>query len=241
MKRNSCLFITVLVISILTIGGLVTSCIDAVRGNGNVVTEDRPVKEFDALRVSGSFEVIIEQGNEESLRIEADENLMEIIETDVRSGTLIIHTEENVIRAESLKAYITFIDLYDIEISGAVELDCIGDLAFEDLFIEASGATEIDLDLNTELLEIGLSGSSEIDLSGTASEMTIDASGAAELFAEDLELKTCYLSISGAGSAVVNVSDLLDIDISGAASVKYKGEPRISQRVSGAAKVRRID
>jgi len=241
MKKNMYSRIVLFALVTVILGSLISACGEIVKGNGNVITEDRSISSFDGIRIGGNFEIFLEQGSVESLRIEADENLMGLIKTEVRSGKLIIHIEENVIRAESMKAYITFVNIEDIDISGACELIGVGMLNFDDIEIEASGATEIDLNLHADYLELDLSGSSEVDLEGDATEMSLEISGAGELFAEDFILQTCDISISGAGSAVINVSDILDIDISGAASVKYKGQPKVSQRVSGAAKIRNID
>ncbi len=241
MRRKKYLLVAVIAVFFIGFVNLLTSCDAIVRGNGDVITEDRSVSSFDAIRVSGSFEIFLEQGTSESLRIEADENLMDIIKTEVRSGILTIYTQGNIIHAESMKVYITFVNIDDIDISGAVELTGKGMLSFSDIDIEASGAAEIDLNLQADDLEIDLSGSTEVDLAGKASKMSLEVSGAAELFAEDFELERCDISISGAGSAIVNVRDELDVDISGAASVRYKGQPRVSQNVSGAGKIRSIE
>ncbi len=241
MKTTRVYVVVLFAFSLMLIGGVSSGCGEIVRGNGNVITEDRTVSSFDGIKVSGAFEVFLEQGSNESLRIEADENLMNLIKTEVRGGVLRIWIEESVIRSESMKAFITFENIESVDISGAVELNGVGMLNFDDLELEASGATEIDLNLNADNLELDLSGSSEIDLEGEASNLTLGISGAGELFAEDFILRSCDISISGAGSAVINVSERLDIDISGAASVRYKGQPKINQRVSGAGKVQSID
>jgi len=241
MKKTKVFSVALLSIALILLVGISSACGEIVKGNGNVITDDRNVSTFDGIRIGGSFEVFLEQGNSESLRIEADENLMSHIKTEVRGGVLHIWIKESVIRAESMRAYITFVNVENIDISGAVELSGIGSLSFDDLGIEASGATEIDLNLHAGSLELDLSGSSEVDLEGKASNMNLGISGAGELFAEDFLLQSCDIGISGAGSAVINVSERLDIDISGAASVRYKGQPKVSQRVSGAAKVRSID
>ena len=207
-------------------------------GNGKVKKETRNVSSFDAIKIGGAFEVYLTQGNE-SLVVEADENLLDIITTEVRGGTLVISTDKNIKNAEELNLYIGFKDLERIDISGAVELKADGRLKFDELDIEGSGASEIELDLTADRLSLDFSGASELDLAGSAGTCNIDISGASEIQAYDLELKDCTIDISGAGEAKLNVSDKLKASVSGAGSIRYEGNPSVDSRVSGAGSVRK--
>ena len=81
---------------------LTTACqfdinLGQVNGNGNVLTEERPVSEsFTAIRGSAGLDVFLEQGDEAKIVVEADENLLDIIETEIVEGKLKIGTKENI-------------------------------------------------------------------------------------------------------------------------------------------------
>lgn len=213
--------------------------IDGVKGNGNITTEKRDVSNFNGIDISNAFEVILKQGNNESLTIEADENLMGIIVTEVRGGVLKVYTDKHIRNPKSLKLFLTFKEIDFIDISGAVELTSDGKLTFDKLEIDGSGASEIDLEIEAKDLEMEFSGASEIKLKGKILDVEIDISGASEISAYNLETDFMDIDISGAAEAQVFVNKELNIEASGASSVRYKGNPNINQNTSGASSIKR--
>ncbi|MCX6235739.1 MAG: DUF2807 domain-containing protein [Bacteroidetes bacterium] len=216
-------------------------CCDIQHGNGKVVTEERSVDSFTGIDIGGAFQVVLKQGDREALTIETDENLLQYITTEVKDGILIISTEKDCIRFEKLKAYITFKTLESMEFSGAVELWSENSLNFNDLSIDASGASEIEMNLTAQKIEMELSGASELTLSGKVNEAIVEASGATEISAENLEIAICRMSMSGAGDARIYVTKELDVEVSGAGTVRYRGEPeKVNTQVSGAGDIEKI-
>jgi len=213
------------------------SCVNTIDGDGNVITEERNVSTFKKIDISGHFEVFINQGNTEKVEIEADQNLIELIESETKNNTLYIKSKEPIGDAESLKLYITVVDIKDIDISGAVELNSKGTIAAEELEIEISGAADINIDVEANLLKMDMSGASETTLKGKVENFEIELSGASDLQAEKLKTKHTVVDISGAGNAKVFAKKTLDVEVSGAGSVKYKGNPKITKDISGAGSV----
>jgi hypothetical protein len=171
--------------------------------------------------------------------IEADENLLELIRSEVRGSTLVIDTRENIRNSKEMNLYITFKDLSDMDLSGAVEVKSDGKLKFGDLSIDGSGASEITLELDADRLECDFSGASEIELMGKADYCSIDNSGASELDAYDFIVGEYNIEISGAGEAKIHCTDVLTARISGAASIRYLGDPKVDSRVSGAGSIKK--
>ena len=212
------------------------------RGNGNVVKQERKVAAFNAIDVSGAFDVYITQGSTQLVVVEADENLLPLIRTEVKGGILMVGNEKPIRDPKSLKVHITVPDLKGIEISGAVNLHSQNKLTFSELEIKISGAAGITLELAVQKLEIGSSGGSEMKLSGMANRVDMNVSGAVNLHAFDLMTEVIHLKISGAGDAEINVSRELYADISGAASVRYKGDPpKVDANASGAGSIKKAD
>lgn len=211
----------------------------SVRGNGDVVKETRKIRSFDAIDISSAFEVELTQSDKESLVIEADENLLDHIYTEVVGGTLKIYTKGNIRNINTMKAYISFKMISEIEVSGACEIVGMNKMKFDEFTFDASGASEIELSFTATQVELDLSGASEINFSGYADKMEIYASGAVEINALDFEVRKCEIDVSGACSVKVFVTEDLEIEASGATSVRYKGKPFIEIDVSGASSVRR--
>lgn len=210
-----------------------------VDGNGNVIKETREVKSFSAIHVGGAFNIILTQGDTESLTVEADENLQPIIRTQVRENTLEISSEENIRNSKALNIYINFRDLDKMDISGACDISGTSPLRFDRLNFEASGASEIDLELTANFLLCDFSGASEINFSGQAGECEIEVSGASEISAYDLVVEELELRASGASDAKVHATKSLKVTTSAASSVRYMGDPVVDSNISGAGSLKK--
>ena len=243
MKKVQFIPIMVLLLFLTALSTLSSGCqyLDSISGNGNVIKQNRPVGTFDALDVSSAFDIFITQGSSPALTVEADENLLPYIRTDVVGNTLKIETSKSIRHSHSLKVYVTVVTLRDIGISGAVTLNSENKISGQELTISCSGASEADLELAYERLSMDCSGASKLKLAGTVSQVRLDFSGASELRAFNLVADNMDIDVSGAGEADVNVLKNLNVDISGAADVRYKGTPQINQHISGAGSLRKAD
>ncbi len=233
-------YLAIFILLLLASSGLMGSCLDitGVKGDGNVVKEDRDVSGFTSLEVSGAFHVYLYQGKSEALTIEADKNLMQYIKTEVKGDRLEIYTDENINKATKLNIYLTFEELEMIDISGAVSVTSEEMLQFDELDIDGSGASEINLKINAASLNADFSGASEINLYGKAQTATFDLSGASEIDALEFEISHCELEVSGASDARIHVTGNLEVEVSGAASVRYKGKPHVQSDISGAGSLK---
>lgn len=231
-------------ISALCISGMVSACntIPGIQGNGNVLKETRKVSPFNGIDVGGAFEVVLRQGTTEEVVVEADANLLPVIETVVEGSTLKIETKKPVRNATKMKVYVTFKELREIGLSGAVNLETDGRIRASELDLDLSGATESQLEIETQRLSLDCSGASKIKLTGSATSLKMDLSGASEIHAYELATENADVEISGAGNARIHVSKQLRAEVSGAGSVKYRGSPmQVDQHTSGAGSVSRAD
>jgi hypothetical protein len=238
-RTNSTGIISAMLITLL----IIVSCnVIGEMGSGNVIRQERKVSSFNGIDVSGAFDVRLTQGTSNSVIVETDDNLMDLIRTEVRGNTLVIDNKKPIYHSKSLKVFITFTDLKSIDLSGAVDIESQGKLTLPELAITGSGASNGKLDMDVQRLGIDFSGGSKLKLTGSAKDVDVDASGAVDLFAFDFPAENYKLDISGAGKAEINVSKNLNVDISGAASIHYKGSPtNIYQDISGAGTVKKVD
>lgn len=220
--------------------------VGGVRGSGVVKTETRKVSGFDALDVDYPAEIVITQGKSESLTIEAEDNLLPQLTTEVRDGTLHIENNERdfdkrVNPTRSIRITITVKELSDVDFSTAGKLTVNG-LEGESLNISLSGAGDIALnDLELDNLDAHLSGAGKFTASGIATHLTLTISGLGNFDAPDLATQTADINISGAGSATLRVEQSLDASISGAGSITYYGSPTVTRSISGAGEVKPAD
>jgi len=240
ITRVTAVFATILMFS-FSLQSCYFNGINNINGNGNVVKQDREVSAFSGIDVGGKYEIVLTQGEKESLSIEADENLLEYIETKVKDGVLYINSTESIGKCKALVVNITFKELDNLDLSGACDVWAEEKLAFDRLEMECSGASEIDLKINATYIEFDFSGASEIKLEGEAGEIDLDCSGASEFYAEEFEVENYTIDCSGASSCRLFVTNKLDVESSGASSIRYKGNPQIINKdVSGAASIKEM-
>jgi hypothetical protein len=226
--------------------GFNTSFQGSVPGSGKWVSENRPVSGFQTIDISYPAEILIKQGQAESLSIEADDNLLPQLRSHVSGGTLTIENGERdwakrVNPSRTVKVIITVKDLREVDFSSAGTLR-IENLETNGLSVSVSGAGDVRLEnLKTQKLECHLSGVGSVTANGAADELLLQISGVGNFKGADLLSKGVDAHISGTGSATVHAEDKLNAEISGTGSIRYYGSPSITQNVSGLGSVNKID
>ena len=244
-RRSGIIKIAVLAALIGILAVAAVSCkwtIGVMKGSGDIVTEEREVSGFDEIQFSGVGNLIIEQGDKEALVVEADDNIIGLIETEVRGDELHIGFKRgvNIVPTSKVKFYLTVKELDRIDLSGMGDIDC-DEFETDDLKFHISGSGDIDFEIIADSIETNVSGLGDIDLSGEVGFHRVQISGSGKYNAEELRSKDCEVEISGLGSATINASDNLDIEINGAGNVYYKGDPHVSQHISGLGRIKSLD
>lgn len=223
---------------------LLTSCNkewrDVVKGDGPVVSEDRYTRSFEEISIDIPADVYIYQGNDEVVTIDAQANVIDIIETDVSAEELDIEFAENVVlkKHERIKIYITTRDLTAVRISGSGNVYGETPIITNELIIRISGSGEVDLhDLDTPLVDASISGSGKLYLDGFTKDEIYRISGSGDIYSFGLLSETAEVTISGSGKAELMTDHYLDASISGSGSIYYKGHPDIDMHISGSGRV----
>lgn len=193
----------------------------SVLGSGRVETESRPVAGFDSVSLAGSAELYLVQNGTESASVEAEDNLLPYLISEVRGRQLVLGVKPNI----TIQPTIPII----FRVS-AKELNAI----------EGSGSGMIDArEVSTEALTIDQSGSLETTLQGRAPRLDVTLSGSGRLDAGQLESSQVSVDISGSGKVLVGASSRLGVRISGSGSVEYLGNPEITRTITGSGSVTR--
>jgi hypothetical protein len=216
-----------------------------VEGNGNMKSVERSVGSFSEVEVHGSIDVHVSQGDLKPVRIEGDENLLEYIEIKEHDNKIEVRTRPgyNLRPSSDLKIYVTSPKFSVIDVSGAC--DIIGDTRISSdnkLTLQVSGAGDIKMEVDVPEISADISGSGSVNLKGKTRDFSCDLSGAGHARCFDLLSENTTIDISGAGDAEVYASMKVDAEVSGAGTVKYKGNAAtVNQKVSGAGSVRKAD
>jgi hypothetical protein len=201
---------------------LLSACenITGLQGSGTAKTETRNVSGFKEIKAGGAINLDISFKPEYSVSVEADDNLLEHITTEVSGDTLVIGMKDHINSKNKINVKITMPELTELDISGASTGDIAG--------------------FKGEKLVVGLSGASKIKLDGDVREFNARVSGASSIDASNLKAENADVDASGASNITVNASGDLVAKASGASSVKYIGEPKsLKQNASGASSVKK--
>lgn len=244
MKSNRFLFLVIGTFFLISVSCLAINLpqISRVRGSGNVITENRAVSGFTRVAVSGIGELTLTQGTEESLVIETDDNIMPLITSEVRNGTLYIGFSSsgpvNIDPTGEIKYTLTMKEIEGLEVSGAADMR-VDSLKTGDLKLESSGAGSVQIaNLIADRLDVGISGAGDIEIEeGTVPVQEVSLSGAGSYDSSGVESQEMNIDISGAGNASVWVTGKLDIEMSGAGNLKYYGTPDLVSDISGAGHI----
>lgn len=215
----------------------------SVPASGKIKTETRDIQGFMAIAIKYPAEILVQQGKTESVTVEADDNLLPQLTTEVRNDTLYIENNEPVwgkrVRpSKTVNITITVKDLKEIDFSSAGKLQ-VENLKTDKLKMVLSGAGEVIFNgMSVQEFESVLSGAGSIMADGTADDVKLTISGFGSFDSPQLTSTTADVHISGAGSATLAVKDELTATVSGAGSVNYIGSPKVVQHISGAGSVK---
>lgn len=229
--------ITVSIVAILT-----TSCNfnlnfgPGVNGDGNVITETRKVtSEFEKISVSKGIDVILTQGNTLSIVVEADQNLLDVITTelDEDNNTLRISSNQNIKSSASKKVILTVKNLSSIRTTSGSYVFSENALNTDKLSISSTSGSHIDLNIEANTLKLNTTSGAGIEISGATENLSIDATSGSYIRANNLKAQSTTASATSGASIFVNTTKELKASATSGASIKYEGNPEKVNKNSG--------
>src|SRR5258708_2714183 len=194
---------------------LFTGCL-GVHGSGVRKTEKRDLPAFTSIETTGAFEVELTCQKPASFEIEADDNILPLVETEVKGGVLRVTTTKNYSSSGGIALRINVPNLESVRSTGA-------------------GKFHI-LDLKNASFKIESTGAATVVAEGQSKSIEISSTGAGKIDAHDLRANTADVRVTGAAGVEVNASDELDVT-AGAGRVTYSGSPKVNKHISGAGEV----
>ncbi|WP_040251037.1 head GIN domain-containing protein [Psychroserpens mesophilus] len=197
-----------------------------VKGNGNVTTTDRALNgEFSAIEVSRGLDVYLTQGDTESIRVQADENLQEIIVVEIENGVLNIFAEENISSAASKKIMVSFKNIDRISTSSGSDVISTTIIKANDLEIYTSSGSDVELEVDVENLICESSSGSDIKLSGSTNTFRAEASSGSDIKAGNLKAVKTRAEANSGADITVNTSEELTASANSGGDIRYYGNP----------------
>lgn len=207
-------------------------------GEGALVRKSLDLPAISGVELAISGNVHVRQGSSQSVEVEAQANIIELLSKDVSNGNWRIRFTENVRDYGRLNIYITVVDVKMLAVSGSGNLRTETPIqAGESVKLVISGSGDIQATVEAPSVMAVISGSGGIVLKGKAQNLEGTISGSGYIDANALASSEAKVVISGSGNCEVNVADFLQVTSSGSGSVYYSGSPRINSRISGSGDV----
>lgn len=205
---------------------------------------------FDSVELRWVGDLLVTQGEGESLVAEGDPELLRKLSARVENGTLLLEIGQDwldrlveglrFLGRQPLTYHVGVERLRRLALSGSGNVRC-SQLRTDHLTLGVSGRGNVRVDdLTAQGLQVRIAGRGELDLRGKVSEARLDIAGSGEVELPGLELERATVRISGHGEAELRVRDELDVSISGFGRVRYHGDPRVKQTIAGAGSVQRL-
>ena len=214
-----------------------------VKGNGNIVTIERSVGEYDRVALAGWFDVELVDGKEGELTLEGESNLLEYIKTEVKDGKLTIKQKKGINLKPSnwnkgIRITVPVEDINGVSLSGSGDIVGKTILQSDNFKTSISGSGDITLEVEAKSLNASMSGSGDLRLSGKATDFGVSVSGSGDIRAYDLQADFVEAQVSGSADLKVTANQMLKARVSGSGDITYKGNPKkIDTRSSGSGDI----
>lgn len=202
-----------------------------INGSGKVVTENRTAGTFDKIHVARSVDLFLTQGNTPSIRVEADDNLISLIQTKVEGSTLIIRLPNDIRLGtyEKMNVYVTTAMLTELEATTSADIEGQGTWNVKDIEISASTSADIELNINANKINAKASTSGDIELKGKAEVLTATASTSGDIKAKELVAQKVSATASTSGDISVYAEKEISYSASTSGDISYRGNPVIKE------------
>jgi hypothetical protein len=191
-----------------------------IKGSGNIAVEKRDLIDFDSVEAGGVMDVEVVSQKDFSIEVQADDNILPYIKTEVDDGKLKVYKEGFTRLSPSgrIVVRISMPSTKGVEINGVSSAKVVG--------------------VNEESLEVRCNGASKMSISGSAINVFMKANGASSINAEELATESSELKANGASQIVIQVKDSIDASANGASKISYIGSPaNVDKRSSGASSI----
>ena len=221
---------------IVSAGLLLFSACSHRTGSGNIVTEKRTTSSFTGVNAAGGFEIEIKNGPAEEVTIEADDNIIKYIKTNVEDGQLKIRLKINNVNEAHLKVFITAPEINKINTSAAAVLTVKDGLkSAGEINLQASSGSKITAAVDAPSVVANASSAGDIIINGRTKTFTAESSSGSSIKAFQLLSENTVATASSGASTNVHASVSLNANASSGGNVKYKGvtNAKINQSSGG--------
>ncbi len=216
------------IFGLLIVLSLTTSCVfNGLSGNGNVKSEKRDVSaNFTGIHVSQGIDVYLTTNNAAAISVEADENIIDLIKTEVEDGVLNIYLSKQVWHSKARRVYVSAPVINKIATSSGASVRFENTLKADKLSLKSSSGSDIRAKVDVTDLSCKASSGADIRISGITKNFEVSASSGSDIKAYDLESEYANAHASSGADIKMYTTKSISIKTSSGGDVNYKGNPK---------------
>lgn len=204
------------------------SCNMGIAGNGKVTTENRKINgTFNKIKVGNGLNIYLRQSENTSVRVEADENLQQLIKTELNGDVLKVYTQENIGSASAKDIYISTPIVNEVKVSSGSNLVTENTLKTSNFEVSSSSGASATLSIETTNIIASSSSGASLTLKGKTTGLEAKSSSGASLDAASLLCNDANAKASSGANIAVNASNKLNARASSGATISYQGNPAV--------------
>ena len=206
---------------------------ERIEGSGNVITKDVAVESFDELTANGVFNLQLSQGDKESVKIEAEDNLMDLftVENDGSALTISMKKDVSINSRKKMTVYVTFKTLKKMNLSMVGGTSSDDKLKFSELKLKNQSVGSVNLNMTLQTLHLENESVGTLKLAGSADNAVIKSNSVGSVQAGDFVVQKMEIDNNGVGSATVNAEKELKVSDSFLGRVNNKGNATVKKRI----------
>jgi hypothetical protein len=215
---------------------------ERIKGNGRMATSTRSVDNASRIKVMGGIDVELVPGPN-SIKVEADENLMPYIMTDMEGDWLEIRWRDhvNIETVNPVKVTISTPTISRINVAGSGKVVSLQEFdSGKQVRFDIAGSGDINMMINAPSVRSHISGSGKMHLMGETKDVNVEIRGSGDFDGADLKAENADVHISGSGSAIVFADIRLKASIRGSGRLTYHGNPEVERHISGSGSVAKL-
>ncbi len=207
---------------------------------GEIVSEERQISGIEGVSIGSSMNLIIEQTGSESVRIEAAQDLIPYISTEVVNGKLQIELNRTGFTGiKPINCYVSVKDLETINVSSSASVRC-DDLQVKNLSVNMASSSKGNLNVDVINLNLLIASSANLTISGKADSQITKVNSSGKLDAFNLASKDCKIEVNSSGNANINVIENLEAIVNSSATLNYKGNPKVNSDISSSGNLKQV-
>ncbi|MFT7428635.1 MAG: hypothetical protein ACI9IZ_001124 [Nonlabens sp.] len=215
-----------------------------VDGNGQIVTKVFNTSDYDKISGRNSLNIVLVEGKEGTITVEAESNIMEHLEVEVKGDRLEIGIEDgyNINTRKGIQVRVPVKSISSLSMAGSGDITSTVKLKSRNMHISVAGSGDIALEVTSEKLRVSIAGSGDIKLSGRTEHLDASVAGSGDISAFNLKANNVDASIAGSGDVSVYCNGgELQASIIGSGDLRYKGNTsKIKKSILGSGGITKM-